>query len=192
MCNNNVNNLTPTNFEVHCRITVTFPSGETTSCSSTKMADDRLATAAHCIYSKEEVSSQKLRSMHKLLCGLCNCAVRWMYTVQVLGGPIPQHMHFVYTHLQFEHGEAGFEFEQPGACCSQSSARSTVCTMSLVTLEHLWVLLCIISQLPVHHIMLPFSAEFCASDLNQRGLSADSVLHAMLTVNPAGRHGRGR
>ena len=47
--------LTPSNDEVNCRIVAYYPSGTSGSCSAAKIGNDRLATAAHCIYSKQEV-----------------------------------------------------------------------------------------------------------------------------------------
>jgi hypothetical protein len=46
------NSLTPTNLNVHCRITTTFQTGGSYSCSAAKVGPNRLATAGHCIFAK--------------------------------------------------------------------------------------------------------------------------------------------
>lgn len=50
------NSLTPTNFNVYCRIISTFPNGQAASCSAAKVGVNRLSTAGHCVYYKELVS----------------------------------------------------------------------------------------------------------------------------------------
>jgi hypothetical protein len=53
------NSLTPTNFNVHCRIVATFPNGGSGSCSAAKVGNNRLATAGHCVYDKPAVSAHE-------------------------------------------------------------------------------------------------------------------------------------
>lgn len=57
------NSLTVTNYNAHCIIRVTFTSGPAWTCSSAKIAPNRLVTAGHCIYVKDQAST--LEALHK-------------------------------------------------------------------------------------------------------------------------------
>lgn len=45
-----------TEYNTHCLIAYKYPSGYESSCSASKIGNNRLATAAHCFYNPSEVS----------------------------------------------------------------------------------------------------------------------------------------
>jgi len=76
------NSLTVTNYNVHCRILVTFPGGRG-SCSAAKIAPNRLVTAGHCIYDKDSGGWPKYVDVYCTGLNVCGVA-RTTYGTNVI------------------------------------------------------------------------------------------------------------